>query len=50
MTDDDGNFVDPSVTAGQVAAKAHRDGRDPAAALGSGDDEDDEDSPPDEGA
>jgi len=42
MTDDEGNFLDPMVTAGQVAAKAHRDGRDPAAAIGTGDDEEDD--------
>jgi hypothetical protein len=33
MLDDDGNFVDPEMTAGQVAADAHRDGRDPVEAL-----------------
>lgn len=38
-TDDQGNFIDPAVTAGQVAVRAHRNGRDPAAALnGSQDD------------
>jgi hypothetical protein len=33
MTDDQGNFIDPNVTAGDVAAKAYRDGKDPAQAL-----------------
>lgn len=33
ITDDDGNLIDPGVTAGDVAAKAFRDGEDPAAAL-----------------
>lgn len=33
MTDEQGRFVDPRVTAGQVAVDAFRDGQDPAAAL-----------------
>jgi hypothetical protein len=33
VTDEDGNFVDPRVGAGQVAADAFRRGEDPAAAL-----------------
>lgn len=33
MTDDQGNFIDPNVTAGDVAAKAFRDGKNPAQAL-----------------
>lgn len=33
MKDDNGNFVDPSVTAGDVAANAFRNGQDPAGAL-----------------
>lgn len=33
MVDDDGNFISPGATAGDVAAKAFRDGQDPAAAL-----------------
>jgi hypothetical protein len=33
ITDDDGNLLDPQVTAGDVATKAFRDGKDPAAAL-----------------
>jgi hypothetical protein len=37
-TDDEGNFIDPGVTAGQVAAKAFRDGKDPATALNGGED------------
>lgn len=31
ITDADGNFVDPTVTAGQAAVEAHRRGEDPAA-------------------
>lgn len=45
-TDDEGNFIDPLVTAGQVAARAHRNGEDPAAALNG----DDQQSSQDEGA
>lgn len=37
MTDDAGNFVDQSVTAGNVAVDAFRRGQDPAAALAGGD-------------
>jgi hypothetical protein len=33
VLDDDGNFVDPNTTAGDVAANAFRNGQDPAAAL-----------------
>lgn len=33
LTDDDGNLIDPAVTAGDRAAQAFRDGQDPAAAL-----------------
>jgi hypothetical protein len=33
MVDDDGNFLSPAASAGDVAAKAFRDGQDPAAAL-----------------
>lgn len=33
LTDEQGNFIDPKVTAGDVAVKAHRDGKDPAEAL-----------------
>lgn len=33
MVDEDGNFKDPGATAGDTAAKAFRDGKDPAAAL-----------------
>lgn len=33
LTDDDGNLIDPGVTAGDAAARAFRDGKDPAAAL-----------------
>jgi hypothetical protein len=33
MTDDQGNFVDPTVTAGQAAVDAFRRGEDPASAL-----------------
>lgn len=33
VTDGDGNYVDPGVSAGDLAAKAFRDGEDPAAAL-----------------
>jgi len=33
VLDDDGNFKDPAATAGDTAAKAFRDGKDPAAAL-----------------
>lgn len=33
MTDDEGNFIDPEVTAGQAATDAFRRGEDPAAAL-----------------
>jgi hypothetical protein len=33
MQDDQGRFIDPKVTAGQVAVDALRDGRDPAAAI-----------------
>lgn len=33
MVDDDGNFISPDTTAGDVAIKAFRDGQDPAAAL-----------------
>jgi len=36
-TDDDGNFIDPQVGAGQAAANAFRRGQDPAAALNGGD-------------
>lgn len=32
-TDEDGNYVDPEVTAGDVAARANRRGDDPAAAI-----------------
>jgi hypothetical protein len=35
MFDEQGNFIDPSVTAGQVAADAFRAGKDPAQAVGS---------------
>lgn len=47
LTDNEGNFIDPLVTAGQVAAKAYRDGRDPAATLNGGADDDtaDDDQP-----
>jgi hypothetical protein len=38
-TDDEGNFIDPDVTAGQVAARAHRNGEDPASALNGGEDD-----------
>jgi len=33
ITDENGDLLDPQVTAGDVAAKAFRDGKDPAAAL-----------------
>ncbi|MGC0237288.1 hypothetical protein [Arthrobacter sp. SD76] len=33
MVDDDGNFITPSASAGDVATKAFRDGQDPSAAL-----------------
>lgn len=33
MTDDDGNWLDPFATAGQVAVNAMRDGNDPASAI-----------------
>jgi hypothetical protein len=33
ITDDEGNLIDQGTTAGDVAAKAFRDGQDPAAAL-----------------
>lgn len=33
VTDENGNYVDPGVTAGDVAAQAFRDGQDPADAL-----------------
>ena len=33
VTDDQGNWIDPATTAGDVAAKAFRNGEDPAAAL-----------------
>lgn len=33
MTDEDGNLVEPAETAGDLAARAFRDGQDPAAAL-----------------
>lgn len=33
LTDEDGNFIDPDVTAGDRAAQAFRDGEDPAEAL-----------------
>jgi hypothetical protein len=33
MTDENGNLVEPAATAGVLAAKAFRDGQDPAAAL-----------------
>lgn len=33
MVDEDGNFITPDATAGDVAAKAFRDGQDPAEAL-----------------
>ncbi|RAX50870.1 hypothetical protein DQ353_00260 [Arthrobacter sp. AQ5-05] len=33
MKDDDGNFIDPTVTAGQAAADAFRRGEDPASVL-----------------
>lgn len=36
MTDEDGNFVAPQVTAGQVAVDRFRRGQDPAAAFGGG--------------
>jgi hypothetical protein len=36
LTDDQGNFVSPDVTAGQAAADAFRRGQDPAAVVGDG--------------
>jgi hypothetical protein len=33
ITDEDGNFIDPSVTAGQAAVDAFRRGEDPASTL-----------------
>jgi hypothetical protein len=33
LTDADGNLIDPGTSAGELAAKAFRDGQDPAAAL-----------------
>lgn len=33
MTDDDGNFIPPDVTAGDVAARAYRNGQSPGAAI-----------------
>lgn len=33
LTDEDGNYIDPRTTAGDVATKAHRDGKDPVEAL-----------------
>lgn len=33
VTDDQGNYIDPAVSAGDVAVKAFRDGTDPASAL-----------------
>ncbi len=33
ITDADGNFIDPAITAGQAAIDAARDGRDPAGAI-----------------
>lgn len=33
LTDADGNFIDPAVSAGDVAVKRHRDGQDPAEAF-----------------
>lgn len=36
LTDDDGNFLDPDVSAGQAAVDAFRSGRDPVGALDGG--------------
>lgn len=33
LTDADGNYIDPRTSAGDVAVKAHRDGKDPAKAV-----------------
>jgi hypothetical protein len=40
LVDEDGNFLPPETTAGQVAVDAFRRGEDPAAALNGNDDED----------
>lgn len=39
LTDDNGDYIDPNTTAGQVAADRFRRGEDPAAAFGGGPDE-----------